>query len=162
MSFKEKAMISNSLKQDQPAKVFLRFFGLPLLGIVISFLVANSLSDMQFFFWGALFLPIIAYVLLKWPDLATLLVIFYLYTNIGPVAIKFHGVPAILVSVFPLILVIPLVWYLFFLGEKIIITPVFIVLLVLAVVYLAGSTFSSDIKLSYPQLTEFILEGLLM
>src|SRR3990172_2687424 len=57
---------------------------------------------------GVLFLL----VLLKWPDSVTLLVIFYIYTNVGPVITEFHGVPSYIALGFPMILTIPLVWYL--------------------------------------------------
>src|SRR6266496_5095311 len=47
--------------------------------------------------------------LLKWPDAATLLVIFYIYTNVGPVATSFYGVPTYIAQGFPVLLTIPLV-----------------------------------------------------
>src|SRR5258706_5051114 len=100
--------------------------------------------------------------LLKWPDLATLLVIFFMYTNIGPVLIRHNGVPIFLATAFPLILIIPLVWYLFWRGEKLVISPVLLLLLMFAVIYLLGAAFSSDITLAMPQLTEYLVEGLLL
>lgn len=100
--------------------------------------------------------------LLKWPDTATLLVIFFVYTNVGPVLIKFHNVPILLATIFPLILVVPLVSYLILRREKVVITPVLQLLLALAVIYTLGAIFSSDITLAMPQLTEFLLEGFLL
>jgi hypothetical protein len=100
--------------------------------------------------------------LLKWPDTATLLVIFFIYTNIGPVLIKFQGVPVLLATIFPLILIVPLVSFLIIRREKVVITPVLQLLLALAVIYTLGAIFSSDITLAMPQLTEFLLEGFLL
>src|SRR5262245_49666024 len=57
-------------------------------------------------------------VLLKWPDTATLLFIFYIYTNVGPVAMNFHGVPSYIAMGFPVILIIPLVWHVLLRREK--------------------------------------------
>jgi len=64
-------------------------------------------------------------VLFKWPDAATLLVIFYIYTNVGPVLMRFHNVPSYIAMGFPVLLGIPLVWYLLMKREKLVITPVF-------------------------------------
>lgn len=101
--------------------------------------------------------------LLRWPDAATLLVVFYIYTNVGVVAIRFHGVPPLVATaLFPLLLAIPLIWYLLLRREKIIITPVFLLLLMLGVVYTLGAAFSSDIALAMPQLTDFMVEGILL
>ena len=101
-------------------------------------------------------------VLLKWPDAATLLVIFYIYTNVGPVAMQFHGVPSFIAMGFPVILTIPLVWYLLLRREKLIITPVFQMLLMFSVIYILGAAFSRDITLSLPRLIDYFFEGLLL
>jgi putative inorganic carbon (hco3(-)) transporter len=112
---------------------------------------------------GGLFAVVALMVLLRWPDTATLLVIFYIYSNLGVVAIRFHGVPPVFASaLFPLLLAIPLVWYLLVRREKLVITPVLVLLLALGVIYTLGATFSSDITLAMPQLTDFFVEGLLL
>lgn len=100
--------------------------------------------------------------LFKWPDAATLLVIFFIYTNLGPVANRYYGVPIFLATAFPLILIIPLVWHIFWRREKVVIGPVLQLLLALCLIYTLGATFSSDITLSLTQLTEFLIEGLLL
>jgi O-antigen ligase len=107
---------------------------------------------------GALFLM----VLIKWPDAATLLVAFYIYANVGAVAQNFHGVPSYIAMGFPVILTIPLIWYLLLRREKFIITPVFQLILMLAVVYTLGAAFSSDITLSSRKLINFFYEGVLL
>lgn len=111
---------------------------------------------------GGVLAVLLLVCLVKWPDTATLLVIFFIYTNIGPVFIRFHGVPSSLATIFPLILVVPLISYLVLRREKVIITPVLQLMLALAVIYTLGAAFSSDITLAMPQLTEFLLEGLLL
>jgi putative inorganic carbon (hco3(-)) transporter len=100
--------------------------------------------------------------LLKWPDAATLLVVFYIYANVGPVLMRFHGVPAYISQGFPVLLTIPLIWYLLVRRERLIITPVFQVLLMLLVVYLLGAAFSSDISLTTRKLIDYIFEGVLL
>lgn len=116
----------------------------PLLAIAVPF--------------GVLFLL----ALLKWPDAATLLVIFYIYTNVGPVVMEFQGVPSYIAMGFPMVLAIPLVWYLLLRREKIIITPVFLLLLMLSVVYIMGAVFSVDFTLSSRKLIDYFAEGLLL
>jgi hypothetical protein len=107
---------------------------------------------------GALFFL----VLLKWPDLATLVVVFYIYTNLGPVAMRFHSVPTSIAMGFPIILIVPLVAYLVVRREKLIITPVFQLLLMLSGIYTLGAVLSSDISLSSRKLIDFYFEGLLL
>src|SRR5688572_23589314 len=100
--------------------------------------------------------------LLKWPDAATLLVVFYIYTNIGPVAIRFYGVPSYIAMGFPLLITIPLVWYLVVRREKLIITPVWQLLLMLLLIYTLGAVFSRDVILASRKLIDFFFEGLLL
>ena len=100
--------------------------------------------------------------LLRWPDAATLLVVFYIYTNVGPVIMNFHGVPSYISQGFPVILAIPLIWYLLLRRETLVITPVFYVLLMLLVVYLLGAAFSSDISLTTRKLIDYVFEGVLL
>jgi putative inorganic carbon (HCO3(-)) transporter len=107
---------------------------------------------------GVLFLL----VLFKWPDTATLLVIFYLYSNVGPVLMNFYGVPSFIAMGFPVLLTIPLVWYLLLRRETLIITPVFHLLLLLLVIYILGAVFSSDITLASRKLIDFVFEGVML
>jgi hypothetical protein len=100
--------------------------------------------------------------LFKWPDAATLLVVFYIYTNVGPVLQNFHGVPPYIAQGFPVLLTIPLIWYLLIRGERLIITPVFYLLLLLFVVYILGAAFSSDISLTTRKLIDYAFEGVLL
>ena len=100
--------------------------------------------------------------LLKWPDAATILVIFYIYTNVGPVAMKFYGVPSYIAMGFSVLLTVPLIWYLLLRREKIVITPVFQWLLVLSAIYTLGAVFSSDITLASRKLIDFFFEGILL
>lgn len=100
--------------------------------------------------------------LIKWPDAATLLVVFYIYTNVGPVIMNFHGVPPYIAMGFPLLLAIPLVSYVLLRREKPIITPVFHLLLLLLVIYILGAVFSSDIVLASRKLIDYVFEGVLL
>jgi O-antigen ligase len=62
----------------------------------------------------------------------------------------------------PVLLSIPLVWYLLVRREKLIITPVFQWLLLLLGVYILGAVFSSDITLASRKLIDYFYEGVLL
>jgi len=111
---------------------------------------------------GGLLSVLFLLALLKWPDAATLVVVFYIYTNVGPVVMNFYGVPSYIAMGFPVLLTIPLVWYLLLRREKLVISPVFQLLLMLSVVYIMGAVFSRDIALSSRKLTDYFFEGLLL
>jgi putative inorganic carbon (hco3(-)) transporter len=111
---------------------------------------------------GVLFGLLVLMALFKWPDAATLLVVFYLYTNVGPVIMNFYGVPSYLAMGFPILLTIPLIWYLLVRREKLIITPVFYLILVLLFIYIVGAVFSRDITLASRKLIDFVFEGVLL
>lgn len=135
--------------------IFLTFVGAVMVGVVVTGEPLLAIGGIL----GALLLL----VLLKWPDAATLLIIFFIYTNLGVVAVRFHGVsPFITTTLLPLLLIIPLVWHLLVRREKLVITPVFLLLLMLGVIYTLGATFSIDITLSQKQLIEFFVEGLIL
>lgn len=100
--------------------------------------------------------------LFRWPDTATLLVVFYIYANVGPVAMNYHGVPSYIAMGFPVLLTIPLISYLLLRREKLIITPVLYLILLLSVIYILGAVFSSDFTVASRKLIDFFLEGLLL
>jgi hypothetical protein len=100
--------------------------------------------------------------LLKWPDAATLLVVFYIYTNVGPVLMNYHGVPSYIAQGVPVLLSIPLIWYILLRRETLVITPVFFLLLMLLVVYILGAAFSIDIGLTQRKLIDYAFEGVLL
>lgn len=130
-----------------------------LLGAVGVGLVA---SDEPLLAIGVLLGFIFLLALIRWPDAATLLVIFYIYTNVGPVIMNFHGVPSYISQGFSVLLTIPLIWYLLLRRETLVITPVFHLLLLLLGVYILGAAFSIDISVAARKLIDFVFEGFLL
>src|SRR5204863_5073909 len=61
---------------------------------------------------------------LAWPNVATLVVIFVLYSNAAGVAVDIHNVPKFFGAAVPIVLIIPLASYLIFRRQKIIVTPI--------------------------------------
>jgi len=134
--------------------IFITLMGAVGIGVVASIKPLWAIAAV----FGILFLL----VLFKWPDAATLLVVFYIYANLGPVLMNFHGVPSFIAMGAPVLLSIPLVWYLLVRREKLIITPVFQWLLMLLGVYILGAVFSSDIILASRKLIDYCFEGVLL
>ena len=97
---------------------------------------------------------------LAWPNVATLVVIFILYTNAAVVAVRYHGVPMAVGTVFPLLLALPLGYYLLVRREKLVITPVLPLIVLLLIIQLLSALFSAEPSVSVPVLTASAIEGL--
>jgi putative inorganic carbon (hco3(-)) transporter len=95
-------------------------------------------------------------------DLATLVVIFILYSNLAVVAVRFHGLPYLLGAAFPALLLIPLARYLLLQRQKLIITPVLPLLGLFLVVQLLGAIFARDVREATANVVTFVLEGALI
>lgn len=100
--------------------------------------------------------------LLLQPGVATLIVVFILYTNLAAVGMKFHGVPVIVGTAFPILLAIPLAHYLIFNRQKVILTPVFLFTILFLVIQLLGALFSNNAGTALSNLIAFIAEGVLL
>ena len=101
---------------------------------------------------------LLALSMLLWPDLATLTVVFLLGTNAAVVAVKFHDVPYFVGAAFPGLLIIPLISYLLFRKQKLIIDPVFPLLLIFLAVQLLSTMFSHYPGIAMAELTTFLIE----
>ena len=94
------------------------------------------------------------------PDLATLLVVFLLYSNIPVIAVNFHGVPFVVGAAYIGLLGIPLVSYLIVRSEKIIIPPAMPFILMFFAVQILGAFWVGADTL--PALITFVLEGIVV
>jgi O-antigen ligase len=108
---------------------------------------------------GIELVTLMALATLAWPDVATLAVVFLVYTNALDVAVTFHGVPYLLGASVPAVLIFPLATYLVFRRQKLIITPVLPLVFLFLVVQILGALFSMDIDLAMTGLIRFLLEG---
>lgn len=102
---------------------------------------------------------LVAVVMVVWPDAVTPAVVFLVFLNVPAVLVNDHGVPRSVGALVPLLLVVPLAHRLLR-RERLIFTPVFLLLLLYLAVQ-AGSTFVS----AYPgvasqKLLTFGLEGI--
>lgn len=139
-----------------------KLFWLILIALPGAIAIGHLAARDRYLTIGMLLGILLLLALFKWPDAATLLVVFYLYANMGPVLMDFHGVPSYIAMGLPVLLAIPLIWYLLLRREKLILTPVFQLLLMLLVIYTMGAVFSSDITLASSKLLEFVIEGVVL
>jgi hypothetical protein len=99
-------------------------------------------------------------LMLRKPQLATLLVAFLLYTNIPVVAYQFHGVPKVLAGSFMLLLALPLAHFLVLRHEPLRVDKVFVLLVCFLAAMILSSFGARDVDLSVERLQVFFLEGL--
>jgi O-antigen ligase len=96
------------------------------------------------------------------PDMATLVVMFALYSNAAIVASRYHGVPYPVAVMVPMLLVIPLVDAIIFRRQKIVVTPVLGLMVLLLVSQTLSTVLSSDPGTAMSELITFLLEGVVL
>jgi len=111
---------------------------------------------------AAVLLALLALATVTTPDFATFAVIFILYSNIAVVASRFHGVPRLVASAFPLLLAAPLIRDLILRRQSIVVTPVLPILFLFLVVQILGMMFSKNLEVTRTVVIEFLFEGLLV
>jgi O-antigen ligase len=108
---------------------------------------------------GLLFAVLAVFI---WPNLITLLVIFLIYSNAAVIAVKFHGVPYFAGAVVPALLLIPMAVYVVIKRQKVIIDPVFILLLVFLVIQFVSTIFSEYQMQALSNIITYLVEGVLL
>jgi O-antigen ligase len=94
------------------------------------------------------------------PGVATLAVVFCLYTNAAVVAVRFHGVPQVVGAAVMLLLLLPLTHYLIIHRQTLIFTPILWPIALFLGVQMIGALFSSNIGVTTQNLSTFLSEGL--
>lgn len=97
-----------------------------------------------------------------YPDLTTLGVLFGLWANLAPAAVRYHHVPKIAAISFFLILFVPLLYYVVITGQRIRTDAVLRVMCLYLIVQLGAALFSRQIENSTTSLLTFIFEGMLL
>jgi O-antigen ligase len=92
--------------------------------------------------------------------MATLAVIFILFTNAADIAEEYHGVPYLVAASFPALLCVPLFHYLVVRRESLILPRVLPLICVFALIQFVGALCARDAALAIPGLITFLLEGL--
>jgi O-antigen ligase len=91
---------------------------------------------------------------LQWGEIATLAVVFLLYSNAPAVAVQFHGVPFIVGAMVVLPLFIPLTHYLILRREPLVVSPALPFILLFLIVGAMSAMMSRDPKISQMKLIE--------
>ena len=94
------------------------------------------------------------------PEVATLVVIFILYSNAAVVAVTQFGMPVFIGAVVPMILVVPLAYELLVKRRIVVITPAFPWLVAFLLVQILGTLFARDMTSAADELVTFLLEGI--
>src|SRR5436853_5792466 len=154
-------MLLNDIRRNYPllrsTKVLL------LLGVVGMALVLGLLAAKQpVLAISAEALVLIALGTLVWPDVATLVVMFLLFSNAAAIAVQFHGVPYIFGAAVPVLLIIPLASFLIFHRQRLIVTPVLPLLFLYLLVQVAGTLFARNVAAATQNLLKFVMEGVLL
>src|SRR5207249_6292273 len=92
----------------------------------------------------------------------TILSVVAIYANLSVIASRFHGVPFIVASMLPLLLVVPLFNKVVLNRERFIIDKTFVLMLGLLAVLLAASLFAKDASVALTEVARYIAEGLLL
>jgi len=111
---------------------------------------------------GAAVLLATAGFLFIWPEVATLAVIFVLYSNGAALAVQSYGVPKFAAAGFTLILAIPLFNSLILRRERLRIDWVLSMMLVFLLALLASSLAAKDHAIAADRIATFALEGLVL
>lgn len=136
---------------------------IPLLAILASFLIAFVLFEVRsLFVFAGVSLFVAGIMMLFWPELATLFISFVIYANIPVLAARFHGVPAFLAASLILLLLIPLIDYLFKSKKGIRIDETFRFMLLLLGVLILSSVFAKDFATAVEHIFIFLSEGLIL
>jgi len=94
------------------------------------------------------------------PEIATLVVVFLLYSNAAVVSVQQFGLPLIVGAIVPMILVVPLGYELLIRRQTVILTPAVPWIVGFFVVQILGTLFARDMDATFTELTTFALEGI--
>lgn len=114
----------------------------PLIGLAICGLIPITLA------------------IFRWPELATLSVVFVLYTNAAVVAVKFHHMPYVLGLLLPLPLAVPLGRYLLLRREPFLLTATFPWILLFSAIQFASALWASQPRIALNNLVPMLVEGM--
>ncbi len=101
-------------------------------------------------------------LLLRWPELATPVVLFAVYANLPVVASKFHGVPKPIAAALCLLLLFPLIYFLALRGQGLIFDKPFRLMGLLFMVLTVCSLGARSASDAFASLANYAFEGLLL
>src|SRR5215212_10310057 len=112
-------MFQNLIERRAPGNGGLVVFLLGLATLILGLIAINQATIAIGIGLGLL----VMLAILAKPNLATLLVVFILYTNAAVIAVHFHNVPSLVGGALPALLVFPLASYVIVRREKLVMSP---------------------------------------
>lgn len=94
------------------------------------------------------------------PDFVTMLVVFTIYTNLAVIGVRFHGLPPLAAMAVPMLLLIPMVYYILIRREKLVVPSALPWLVAFMVVLMISTVLSRDTRAAFSELTIYLTEGL--
>ena len=127
-------------------------------GLVATALLGFAIVQQPFLGFAVVFAIAVAVTVLARPDLATFAVVFLIYTNAAAVAVKYHGVPYTAGVVIPVLLVVPVAFYLYRRRPVIADLPT-LAIIVFLLVQLVSTLFAENKGYAFGEMTPFVIEG---
>jgi len=149
-------MFQNLIERRAPRNGGLLIFLLGLTTLILGLIAVDQATLATSIGLGLL---VILAILAK-PNLATLLVVFILYTNAAVIAVHFHNVPDLVGGALPALLVFPLASYVIVRREKLLMSPLLLPIFLFFAIQVAGTLFAEYRYEATNNLITFILEGL--
>jgi putative inorganic carbon (hco3(-)) transporter len=133
-----------------------------MMGVVFSIVVGVLSLKSPLLVFVMIVFGLVGLFSLSYPNRATQVFMFILYSNAAVVATKFHGVPLIIAATFPLILCIPFVYMVVIRRQQIIVNSNFLMMAGLLLVQIVGTILSIDVGTASETLVTFVIEGILL
>jgi putative inorganic carbon (HCO3(-)) transporter len=127
-------------------------------GLLLAALLGVMIVQEPLLGFAAVFGLALAVAVLAWPALATLTVVFLIYTNAAAVAVKYHDVPYTAGIVIPVLLVVPVAFYLYRRRPIVADAPV-LAIVVFLVVQVVSTLLANDKGHALGEMTPFLVEG---
>ncbi len=100
--------------------------------------------------------------LYKKPELATLVFVFVFYSNAAVLAYQFHGVPQIVAAAVPLLLGLPLAYYVFVRRAGIVLDRVLLFMFIYLLTLVLATLAAKDVLLGLNEIGNYFLEGIVL
>jgi putative inorganic carbon (hco3(-)) transporter len=101
-------------------------------------------------------------LMLRWPRVATIALLFVMFLNIPVVLIRYQNVPSFVAQVVPLVLILPLTSYMLFRRERIVFDRGFALMFGFLGVQVVSTLFAYDMDVALAAVTQYVIEGLVL
>ena len=111
---------------------------------------------------GAITLGVATILMIRWPELGTLLGFLALYTNMPAVAVQFYGSPKAVAASFLPLFGVPLLYYVLYRRENLIFDRTFRLMVAFLLTAAVSACFAKDLRIALDWILTFALEGLVL